>query len=133
MVNINQLFLIKPPQNYTIKIIKLLGFTSLKDKKEITIQSMVNSNTLIKMEKQIDKLKEYYLPCKHKLFLENLNLKKCITIARQLLKVYDYDIISTEKTIQTKKILYYKLIKKNDKEKLSTKKNIKKEYIIYFN
>ena len=134
MVNINQLFVDKPPLNFTIKIVKLLGFTSLKDKKEITIQSMTKFNTLSKIEKELNDLKTYYLPCKQKLFLENLNLKKCLTIARQLLKLYDYDIISTEKTINTKKILFYQLIKKYEKERMATKKsNSKKEYIIYFN
>ena len=134
MVNINQLFLKKPPQELARKVLKHLGITSFRYKKEITIESMTKHNTLDKMQNEIETLREFYFPCKAKLFLENLNLKKCITITRQLLKLYDYDIISIERSVNNKKTLFYHLINKSEKERIKTKKSKsqKKEYIIVF-
>ena len=134
MVNINQLFLKKPPQLLVSRLLKHIGINSFRDKKEITIESMTKHKTLEKFELEIPVLKTYYLPCKSKLFLENINLKKCITITRQMLKLYDYDILSIERSVNTKKTLFYHLARKDEKERLTTKKSKKhrKEYIIVF-
>ena len=136
MVNINQLFLKKPPQELARRLLKHLGITSFRDKKEITQDTMIANKTIEKMQKEIPILKNFYLPCKSKLFLDNLNLKKCITITRQILKLYDYDIVSIERSVNTKKTLFYHLVSKIEKERLSTKKTSnspRKEYIIVFN
>ena len=134
MVNINQLFLKKPPQQIASRLLKHLGITSYRDKKEITIETMTKNKTLDKISQEIPILREYYLPCKAKLFLENLNLKKCITITRQILKLYEYDILSIERSVNTKKTLFYHLAKKGEKERLTTRKSKKhrQEYIIIF-
>ena len=100
------------------------------------METMTNNNTLEKMQREIPILKEFYLPCKSKLFLDNLNLKKCITITRQILKLYDYDIVSVERSVNTKKTLFYHLASKTEKERMSTKKTSqpqRREYIIVFN
>ena len=136
MVNINQLFLKKPPQPLVGRVLKHLGITTFRDRGEITLESMLKNKTLEKMEKENGQLRKYYLPCKAKLFLENINLKKCITIARQLLKLYDYDLVSIERSVNNKKILFYHLVNKTEKEILKTKKqnnSNKREYIIFFN
>lgn len=134
MVNINQLFLKKPPLQLVNKMLKNLGLSSLRDKTIFTIESMSKYNTLSKMQDDIKIIQEYYLPCKTKLYLTNLNLKKCITIVRQLIKLYDYDIISMEKSVNNTKFLLYHLVKKCDKNILLKKKTKKKrhEYIINF-
>ena len=53
----------------------------------------------------MQQLRQYYLPCKHKTFLDNITNKKLITIARQILKLHQYDLASIEKTINNKKVL----------------------------
>ena len=55
-------------------------------------------------------LEEYYLPCKRKVYLEDLTLKKCITILRQLVKLYDYLLKSNEKYIKGEKIIIYYIV-----------------------
>ena len=57
-----------------------------------------------------DLLEEYYLPCKKKVYLDNLTLKKCITILRQLVKLYDYILKSNEKYIKGEKIIIYYIV-----------------------
>lgn len=56
-------------------------------------------------------LKKYYLPCKYKKYLKEINEKKLITILRQLVKIYGYNIISKEKYERGRKYLVYKLVK----------------------
>ena len=41
-------------------------------------------------------LSQYYLPCKNKKYLECINTKKCITILRQLLKLYNYSYLDSK-------------------------------------
>lgn len=64
---------------------------------------------------------EFYLPCKYKKYLQNVDEKKCITILRQLLKIHGYNIVSSEKYSRGNKFLIYNLKninkKKNEKEK----------------
>lgn len=64
---------------------------------------------------------EFYLPCKYKKYLQNVDEKKCITILRQLLKIHNYNIVSSEKYSRGNKFLIYNLKninkKKNEKEK----------------
>ena len=49
------------------------------------------------------KLDKYYLPCKAKIYLLNINEKRAITILRHFLKVFNYKLYSTEKYINKKK------------------------------
>ena len=89
---INQLFKIKPSFEILLKICFLYG---------IDLNNLEKKNTFTKMELielQIENyfeiiqelLEQYYLPCKNKKYLECINIKKCITILRQLLKLYNY-------------------------------------------
>ena len=56
-------------------------------------------DTVQKITDLSEKLKEYYLPCKSKKYLVDLNEKKCITILRQFSKIHDYKCIGMEKTL----------------------------------
>ena len=79
-------------------------------------------------------LRKYYLPCKQKIYFNNINIltnKEAITILRQLLKIHDYDLNSREKFIKGTKYSIYKIITKQDKIfSLHNKKN--KEITINF-
>jgi len=57
-------------------------------------------------------LKKYYLKCKHNKYLENLNEKKIITLLRQILKPYDFNLRSIEKYDYNGKFLLYIIEKK---------------------
>ena len=57
-----------------------------------------------------DEIIRYYIPCKGKKYLIDLNEKKCITILRQFLKIQNYTLMSKEKYICSKKILFYQVI-----------------------
>ena len=116
----DQLFKNKPDLNLVTDIIKLFGLLNINDINLFTRQNLIDLNTLDKIYEYIPKLKEYYLPCKAKIYLSDLNEKKCITILRQLLKQYNYNILAKEKTIKSVKYNFYQIIQFSNK-KINTK------------
>ena len=55
-------------------------------------------------------MEKYYIPCKSKKYLKDLNEKKCITLLRQFLKVHNFTLMSKEKYVNGKKYLFYQVI-----------------------
>ena len=58
------------------------------------------------MNDMIPELQKYYIPCKSKKYLNQLNEKKCITILRQFLKIHNHTLNSKERYIKGKKQLF---------------------------
>ena len=75
-------------------------------------KTILNKEILQILESKIELLKKYYIKCKHKVYLANLNEKKVITLLRQLLKVHDYELKAKEKYENGKKFLLYTIFKK---------------------
>ena len=90
-------------------------------KKTYNIKSMDNYSFTKKYLGEIDisnKLDEikivlyaYYLNCKGYKYLENITIKRSITILRQIIKEFNYKLTSIEKYSQNKKYTVYKIIK----------------------
>ena len=122
----NQLFRILPDSNIITILLKTFGLTSLTDTKFFTKKTMIEMNTIDKLNKIKDDLYQYYLPCKAKVYIENIKLKKSITILRQFLKVHNYTLISKEKYIENEKMSVYRLIELDEKIIKKTNKPRKK-------
>lgn len=131
---INQLFISKPPIELLQILINGFGIKKFNDKKEFCYLDMDRLNTLAVFHHLELELSKYYLPCKKKIYfnnIKNLTNKEAITILKQLLKLYDYNLSSREKFIKGIKYSVYKIITKQDKIfNLNKKKN--KEIIIVF-
>jgi hypothetical protein len=130
---LKQLFVSKPPIDLLNNIIKSFGLKNLNDTKEFSYIDMNKLNTIQFFNNLENELNKYYLPCKQKIYfndIKKLTNKQAITIFRQLLKIYDYDLYSKEKFIKGIKYSVYKIISKNEKIFNLTKK--KKEIIISF-
>ena len=106
----NQLFRISPDLKFSTKVLNLFGISDFNDNHSFTKFNLKELDTVNKMGEIVEELKKYYLPCKSKLYLLNLNEKKCITILRQLLKIHNYTLMSKEKYIKGKKSLFYQVI-----------------------
>ena len=110
----NQLFRKEIKLEYLNYLIKKLFNVELSENinynfSKITIK---NKNILEKIIEEKDELKDLYIKCKHKLYLENISEKKLITIIRQLLRIHDYEVKSKEKYDGGKKYLMYNINKK---------------------
>jgi hypothetical protein len=115
-INKNQLFTEVPPFTLVKKILNVIITKELNDTTyyEFCRKHLVNKNILSKINEFMPELKKYYLKCKHNKYLENLNEKKIITLLRQILKPYDFNIRSIEKYDYNGKFLLYIIEKKKN-------------------
>jgi hypothetical protein len=114
---VNQLFSVVPPFSLFTKILNCFGLENAKDKHGFTIDTMNSLNTIDKLKTIENEIKKYYVPCKVKIFFNQLDHKSAITILRQFARLYGYDIPSKEKFINHRKILIYRIITKIPKER----------------
>ena len=106
----NQLFKVSPNIQITEKILENFGIKGMDDNHSFTRENLSDLNTVDNINDMYDDLIKYYIPCKGKKYLINLNEKKCITILRQFLKIVNYTLMSKEKYIKGKKTLFYQVI-----------------------
>lgn len=106
----NQLFKVSPNVEITEKILENFGIKGLDDNHSFTRDNLSDLNTVNNINEMYDELVRYYIPCKSKKYLTELNEKKCITVLRQFLKMQNYTLMSKEKYVEGKKILFYQVI-----------------------
>ena len=127
----DQLFKNKPDMNLVTDTIKLFGLSDFNDSTLFTKQNMIDLNTVQKMNEIIPRLQDFYLPCKSKKYLTRLDEKRCITILRQLLKQYNYNLLTKEKCIKGEKFNYYQIIQYSNK-KINTKQQEERKIVLSF-
>ena len=106
----NQLFRISPDMEITENILQLFGIKDMNDNHSFTRMNLIDLKTVEKMTEITEELTKYYIPCKSKKYLNDLNEKKCITILRQFLKIHNHTLISKEKYVKGDKQLFYQVI-----------------------
>tara|TARA_B100001769_G_scaffold221740_1_gene182054 strand:- start:383 stop:769 length:387 start_codon:yes stop_codon:yes gene_type:complete len=108
---INQLFKQLPDHEFLIKFLNCFGLKSLDDQNEFTKENLIKINTVDKLNNLLPELVLLYLPCKYNQFLINLNINKCITVLKQILRLFEYKLKKREHVINKSKIIYYFLDK----------------------
>lgn len=86
----NQIFKKVPPLEEIKHITDLIGIINIDKNNEFTRNTIINNFDLIC--KHMDKIKEYYLECKSKIYFKNMSDKKILTVLRQCLRLYGYRI-----------------------------------------
>ena len=102
------LFRCKIEKSFVEEILQQLGFLGLQDKKIFTKFDLLKEN----FEDIIVLLEPYYVPCKAKRFLYDLNEGKQITILRHLLRAIGYDLLVQEKVVNSIKSTTYQIYQK---------------------
>ena len=108
-MTINQLFKKQPNEDLVLEIFSLLGYKEFSDDISFTKNEITQPEVFSKICEKLETLKEFYLPCKKKVYFEDLNHKKIITILRQTIKLFGYKIESREKLSQGQKLLIYRI------------------------
>ena len=128
----SQLFKIIPDLKIIQNILEAFGLDNLEDTRLFTKEHMNDINTIEKINKLQDKLKELYFPCKSKIYLKDIDDKKCITILRQFIKIHYYKCIGMEKSIKGSKNMTYRLLYSKDVFLKSPSSKEKQDYILSF-
>ena len=110
----DQIFKNKPVDEIIDLVLKCFGLKNINDKKYFSRIDLKKINTINKINNIKLELNKYYLPCKSKIYLNNLTEKKTITILRHFIKYKNYKLISREKYMNKTKIIIYQLIKNED-------------------
>jgi hypothetical protein len=109
-----QLFCEIPTDEFLNDLLKCYNINGLMDNHEFNKGYLIEFNTVEKLIDLIPELILYYLPCKAKIYLNDINEKRSITILSQFLKLYDYKLMREEKIINKKKVIFYRVIKQDD-------------------
>ena len=125
-----QLFCDLPSEEFLLQLLKCYGVQSLNDTHEFNKGDLIELSTVDKLNDLIPELILYYLPCKAKIYLNDITEKRAITILAQFLKLFDYKLLREEKIINKKKIILYRIQKVED-SKLHIFRNNKSYEIIF--
>tara|TARA_Y100001958_G_C21179657_1_gene509792 strand:- start:982 stop:1362 length:381 start_codon:yes stop_codon:yes gene_type:complete len=110
MVN-SQLFKKIPPKEYVNKILHIFGIKDFDENFYFSKYDIQKKNIIEEIEKELPELQKYYLNCKAKKYLIDLDFKRIVTILRQLTRQHKYRIVGFEKYTNGEKYLLYKLEK----------------------
>ena len=105
----NQLFRKNPSNEVIQKVIEAFGFRGLQDRRCFSRSDLTKLDTVSKIKELKTELEVYYLPCKARTYLNDLNEKNVVTILRQLIKTQGFTICSREKYCKGDKFIIYNL------------------------
>tara|TARA_Y100001980_G_C14556566_1_gene348626 strand:+ start:9672 stop:10067 length:396 start_codon:yes stop_codon:yes gene_type:complete len=127
----NQLFKNYPTEEFVIGLLNIYGIQDFSDNHYFTKDDLENLNTIEKLNELKDTLSSYYIPCKAKIYINDINNhKKAITILRQFLKTQNYTLLSKEKYIKGNKYNTYTVISITNN--LNINKNKDRKIVINF-
>ena len=107
-MKINQLFKDAIKEEDVNALAACFGLSSINDTSMFCKIDLQNRDTVEKIKTQyMPMLESYYYPCKAKVYLQNMDAQKCITIFRQILRTFGLSLKSIQKYSHDKKISYY--------------------------
>tara|TARA_Y100001958_G_C21153163_1_gene488797 strand:- start:198 stop:590 length:393 start_codon:yes stop_codon:yes gene_type:complete len=126
----NQLFKIHPNKELVEKLLNIFGINDFCDNHYFTKEDLIELETVKELNKLKEALRPFYIPCKAKIYLEDINEKRAITILRQFLKTQNYNLYSKEKFIKNIKYNTYTVISIDNNVNIN--KNKDRKIIINF-
>jgi len=108
-MTINQLFLTKPPLDLIMNMMRYLDILTLQSVAAFSQKTIIQNNVIIKVKPILDELGKHYLPCKKRVYIDDITPKKLITVVKQCLRIYECKLISQEKYIAGCKQIIYRI------------------------
>jgi hypothetical protein len=110
-MKIHQLFKEKVSDEVALRIVQCFGLLGMDDTSLFCKNDISKNRTVNRLVTMKDELEIYYLPCKARCYLSCLDTKKCITLLRQVLRLFDLKLNTRQKYVQSKKMTFYNIIK----------------------
>ena len=109
---LNQLFREQPSRDMAYRLIKCFGLSGFEDSTPFTREQLRQQNTvkLIK-EELLSDLQKTYIQCKAKSYLGDFDEKGALTILRQILRVFNYQILSKSKCKKGHRYPEYRILR----------------------
>ncbi len=110
-MKINQLFTRCVELEVANRLVTCIGLTGMNDGRNFTKYDLIRVDAVRNFERDLlPELATYYLPCKAKLYLVDLNEKKLLTVVKQVLRLHTYCVFAKEKSFGSKKIIVYRVV-----------------------
>lgn len=132
-MKINQLFVKHVEKDLVERLMQCYGLGGFNDKRSFCKFDLEKSNTINRVNGIMEELRPYYLPCKAKTYLNNLDVKKSITLLKQVIRLHGYFLKTKEKSVNTRKIMYYVLTPENEKHQINHIQYLHVASVIEFN
>lgn len=107
----DQLFKEYPTIELVRKVLNAFGLKDLNDNTTFSRMDLKKRNTLGNIAKLKPCLEKCYIPCKARTYLNNLTEKNVVTILRQTLRHFGYNVFSKEKYTRGNKFIIYHIDK----------------------
>ena len=108
---INQLFKEKPSEELAARLVRSFGLSGLGDSSWFSNDTMEKHNTVQRVNSYIaSDLEQLYLKCKARSYLHNIDERGALTILRQILRVYNYNVIPQSKCKKGRRFFQYRII-----------------------
>ena len=132
-MKINQLFKEKVSEEILLKLLDAFNLKGLDDDTLFSKADLVKNNVVEKVKEIKESLLQFYLPCKAKIYLEDLDENKCITLLRQILKLFQIKLVSKQKYVKNKKTTIYFILKGKDQNSGGFKVDQNSNHQLVFN
>ena len=106
----DQIYSSQPSDELFQKLIEVFGIIELNTDQTFSRNDLQSKDAIAKLSILIPYLKNCYLPCKARTYLNDLNYKNIITILRHALKTRGYTVLSKERYSKGTKYIYYRLV-----------------------
>lgn len=100
-----RLFRVTPPKELVIEILQHLRLLGLHDLRWFTREEL-NLDTL---DEWLPLLEPYYIPCKARRFLSEMDATRIVTIVRHILQPHGYELHTQERMYKTSKATLYQI------------------------
>lgn len=109
-MKINQLF--RKPVDLDIMndLLHCFDLTGIDDTRTFTKYEMYRSGCVQKVCEMLPRLQDIYLPCKAKVYLVDITEKRAVTILKQMLRLFNRNVISRERNVMSVKMIVYQIM-----------------------
>ena len=105
------LFFRKLPEKEVLdRLLLCFGIEEYGQEVSFTKEDLKRVGTLDKVQELLADLRNYYIPCKARVYLEEVTIPKCITILRQILRLYSCYLLSNQKMKHGTKQVHYMIM-----------------------
>lgn len=99
-----------PDQDVLNRLLLCFGIESYGQEVSFTKEDLKHINTRDKVNAMVPELNAYYIPCKARVYLTNITVPTCITILRQILRLFSCYLLSNQKMKHGTKQVHYTIM-----------------------
>ena len=117
-MKINQLFNRAVPEELAQNVIQCFNLSGFNDRRTFSKYDMETHGTVRRLLELVPELEQYYMPCKARTYLQDVTPKKCITVLKQVIRLHGMTLMSREKNLQGRKVIFYQVMGSGDYDRL---------------